>query len=354
MKNALSLLSIVFVGGCGAALPFVRQIECSATQCCAVSSIGRVACWGDASADPRVPADRCAQPQIVNLPPVESVAVSDSHGCAVTSAGDVLCWGRSAVFYPDWGSGSSPRAVTMPGPADSVCVAYRSAHARLTDGRVVSWGSAAGHQLGVPVLDCEQANPDCRLRYPVVVRAADGSELRTSFLDCNAYSTCVVAGDEVECWGDLGPLPDRRHQIPHPPGISASVVWARASPDLVCLGFASDRVACAQTDWIGSLEWYDIPLRASVPVSLTAELACGLSGHSAACLRSGALGFGALERGALPANVGTLQNDGVIDIEAGSGFLCALGSSGVACEGLRSCFVRGAADLARLESFFGR
>jgi len=62
----------------------VNSIAVGETHSCALTNLGTVACWGPSDA----PADVAGLSNDVT-----AIAVGGSHGCAVTTGGEVMCWG---------------------------------------------------------------------------------------------------------------------------------------------------------------------------------------------------------------------------------------------------------------------
>ena len=236
------------------ALKDIVQISSGSSHICALNREGRLACWGlgnsgqlgndglDNKDHPVtvVEAEGSTEP-LGNIVQVDS---GGSHTCAMTSGGRVLCWGRGAggqlghgnsldsgdkdapVTVVEKGSGSRPLRLgikTLPwgcypdgtcrhlGPTESYqdsgggMAALISAGTGFTcattyQGGVRCWGMGDFGQLG------NNANSDTD--YPVAVAAVGGGtdllEDAVSIDSGDAHSCALTASGGVVCWGAGG------------------------------------------------------------------------------------------------------------------------------------------------------
>lgn len=141
-------------------LPFVAaDVATNIWASCAVSTDGRVACWGSATSallgEYRPAAGGNGPYLISNLNAVRQVELSGENACAVEADGDVMCWGRGS-----WGLlGGAPQADTprpvrvgLQQPAVDIDMEDETACAALSDGRIWCWGKypAGGTILPAP------------------------------------------------------------------------------------------------------------------------------------------------------------------------------------------------------------
>lgn len=114
------------------------------------------------------------------------VSMSHGHTCAVTSGGRVLCWGNTAHWN---GNGYAPQ--TMPGVTNVkaiVCSAI-AACSISTSGDLWCWGSIGWTKFAMPT------PPHLIAGLPPVAQLG----LRTSY---NQQHACAVTtAGEVACWG---------------------------------------------------------------------------------------------------------------------------------------------------------
>jgi hypothetical protein len=92
-----------------------RKVRVAATHACALTTDGRVLCWGSSWARAlgretgEDPSATFGPEQVVALPPAVDIAVGGSMSCAIVDGGDVYCWGR----WP-WASGHEARVEITP------------------------------------------------------------------------------------------------------------------------------------------------------------------------------------------------------------------------------------------------
>lgn len=238
------------------------DIDCGNAHSCALTSHGRVFCWGDDRAG-QIGEDGVADalpitiPVLVaSLPPVEAIALGDDYSCALDEGVAVYCWGtnragqlgdvsiaESGSPVPNvvptlvaptalavggahacaivaggavrcWGIGTSgelgndasavqrtPVAATLPAAARTVTLGLTHTCAVLTDDRVLCWGSNDRRELGQTVTPVAGASSDVPVELMGLPEPIDA-------IAAMAAHTCVVSDDVVSCWGwnDSGEL----------------------------------------------------------------------------------------------------------------------------------------------------
>lgn len=174
---------------------------------CAVTLIGEVSCWGEASAgrlgigDTNVSMST-APAEVVELPGVgraRTVSVGRQSACAVLIDGGVTCWGNNDYDQlgtgdgDDWTSPSPLLTLPAPAKAREVAVGGGFACALLIDGKISCWGSDLYGELG------NGAGTDSPLPSAPITLPSPGTAIA---LDVAEQSVCaVLTGGAVTCWG---------------------------------------------------------------------------------------------------------------------------------------------------------
>lgn len=176
------------------------QVAAGAAHSCAVTSHGRVLCWGSNAFGQLGDGSRRMRISPVDVSGLDSavtqVALGATHSCALTSDGSVQCWGSNG--RGELGDGSTQERLT-PGPvnglgATAVQITAGAFHtcALLSTGAVKCWGYDHVGQLG----DGGISNS----RVPVAVRGLPSRILQIS---AGAAHTCALADSgALYCWGD--------------------------------------------------------------------------------------------------------------------------------------------------------
>ncbi|MDF2693896.1 MAG: repeat domain protein, partial [Labilithrix sp.] len=138
-------------------LPKIRNAASSGTHACAVSTDGRLFCWGRAGnamlglgyvRDERLPVEVSLAERWPH-----QVSLTESHSCAATTQGSVYCWGglneRGQLGVAQEGVTLVPRrAEGLPEDIVSVAVGFHSTCALAKNGVVWCWGWNDYGQLG--------------------------------------------------------------------------------------------------------------------------------------------------------------------------------------------------------------
>jgi alpha-tubulin suppressor-like RCC1 family protein/Tfp pilus assembly protein PilE len=279
------------------------------------------------------------------------------NSCAVTTTGRVNCWG--ANVHGQLGDGTttesttpvSVRAVSGPGyltGVSSVNVGKLSACALTTEGAVKCWGWNGNGQLGNGTKTSSSRPVDVAGLSSGVRSLVSGGEFMCAVLDTGG----------MKCWGNNinGQLGNNTTTQSSSPvvvknaannGDLTSVVSASAGESHVCAVLTSGAVSCWGNNSSGQLgngtTTQRLLPRASNLTSGVNSLTSGLA-HSCALLDdssvkcwgnniNGQLGNNTTTRSSSPVGVLTLGS-GVVSVAAGEGFSCALFAAGnVKCWG---------------------
>ena len=200
------------------AVPFVAQsssLETSETivkvsngmrHTCALTSSGRVACWGDGSngqlgISSSLPS--AASPTFLSsISDAIDISAGSYHTCAVLQTGKVQCWGVNSAGQ--LGDGTTTYAwvpVDVSGINNAVSVSVGAYHscALTSQGSVFCWGSddigygsAQTGQLG-------NGLPYQSSAYPSQVIGLDGPAVQISAGE--SHTCAVLANKKLQCWG---------------------------------------------------------------------------------------------------------------------------------------------------------
>lgn len=224
------------VAGHGAAAVGVTS---GLSHTCAVTSTGRVRCWGangNGQLGDGSTIDSAVPVEVVGLGSgVLAVSAGSGHTCALTSAGGVKCWGLNAS-----GQLGDGTRVDRAAPSDVaglsagvVGVSAGSGHtcAVISSGAVKCWGDNASGQVGEgrghPTPDGDGDEGQLTTGSPNTIRvtpsevAGLGSGV-ASVSAGNAHTCAVMSAGAVKCWGEntsgelgAGTLPrfDRNGQL---------------------------------------------------------------------------------------------------------------------------------------------
>lgn len=343
---------------------------------CALTSDGRVDCWGENSygqlgdgteTDRSTPVEVKAAEGQGTLTGVEAIAAGGDQTCALTSGGGVDCWGDNEVGQ--LGDGSTLESATV-GPVEAVggpgalsgmkaIAAGGSQTCALTSGGGVDcWGADKGGQLGDGLTMSSST--------PVVAEGMGGLGALSGVkaIATEREATCAVtSAGGVDCWG-IGGLGDGSYwgESSTPVAVDgvggfgalSGMVAVSAGRYYSCALTTGGGVDCWGDDEYGQLGYSGEPGNRSTPVwvegvggsgtlsgvtaiAAGAEHACALtSSGGVVCWgdnRVGQLGNGgAFEERSQPVEVkgvggsGTLS--GVKAIATGDEYSCALTSSG--------------------------
>ncbi len=219
----------------------VARIGFGFTFACALTTSGRGKCWGLGGAGQLgngTTKDEYSARDIATTEPLVDLGASMGglFACAVTTAGKVLCWGQnSSGQLGSNGTNDQPRPVAVEGldaRARNVACGRDHACALLVDGGVACWGSEAKGQLGRGKIG-GKANPPAR-----VVGVSSATSIAVG-----GDHACAIAAGRAVCWGS-----NDAAQIASAPSVLAPTEVAPASfaPVAVTAGFQHTCVMGAQ------------------------------------------------------------------------------------------------------------
>ncbi|MEM9889276.1 MAG: RCC1 repeat-containing protein [Actinomycetota bacterium] len=192
----------------------VKDVAVGGAHTCVLSTVNRVACWGangDGQLGDGSAVDRSLQVAVAGvggadeLTDIKQLVVGRDHSCALTTAGRVRCWGSN--FFGQLGDGTTTDApapvgvLTPTGTGELSGIKQLSAGAyhtcaALTNGRLHCWGADFADQLG--------ASGSGNRSLPTAVVGADGTSelLGVAEVEAGGFHTCVLGnGGSVSCWG---------------------------------------------------------------------------------------------------------------------------------------------------------
>ena len=223
---------VTVMDGEGSDKPLKDIIQISAGQdhTCALSSLGRVLCWGvgqDGRLGNGSDGDKVYPVEVVEgegsekpLKNIVQVSTSSRHTCALTTVGSVLCWGygshgRLGIDDSSNADKHYPVAVveaegsTEP-LANVIQISTGGLHscALLFSGEVRCWGAGIDGRLGYGDTDNKP--------FPVTVLEASGSEPLNNIVEISVGSTHVcgmTTSGKLLCWGkgNRGQLGDGKY-----------------------------------------------------------------------------------------------------------------------------------------------
>lgn len=198
---------------------------------CAVSSAGRVFCWGDnryyaLGKDTSELEESNIPVEIPNLRDIVQVSSSDYYTCARDKHGDVWCWGWNQEGVLGNGTNqnsiSPVKVIDLGSPAISVQTARSHVCALLENGTVKCWGSTwyyvpgAGDSVYKPAL-------------------IDGLSVPITQLEVSNEHACVINSvAQVQCWGtntakQLGYIPSDPYRTTIPNTVTLEETRPHAS-----------------------------------------------------------------------------------------------------------------------------
>lgn len=322
----------------------VTAIDLAGAAVCAVTNGGRLYCWGD-NLEGQLGANATAR----RLTPVEAtpsgdptsrVAPGGSHTCAVTSAGRVRCWGYNREGQV--GDGTSfhrlePVDVGLEARQVGVVAGVAHTCSLSAEGSVACWGSNPSGQLGDGTLvDRNAPTPASQAGTGFVALAAG-----------NSHTCGVTVARTVKCWGENssgqlgdGTFESRLTAVDVPAVVEVIAITAGAVH--TCALTAGRTLKCWGGNMFGQLGDGTLNSRSAAAdvLGLAGRPIAVAAGHQHTCavLESGAvncwgkngagqLGDGTLVTRGLPINVVNLPGS-AIAVTAGFAHSCALAVSG--------------------------
>jgi alpha-tubulin suppressor-like RCC1 family protein len=128
-------------------------IAAGESHTCALTSDGRIFCWGRADRQQLGGEEMTSLPPspIVGPPAAVAIASGGDHSCALTGDGHVWCWGANEVGQLGKGQASpssAPAEVAGLGNVSAIAAGANHSCALRTDGSVWCWGGNHSGQLG--------------------------------------------------------------------------------------------------------------------------------------------------------------------------------------------------------------
>lgn len=329
------------------------DVAVTSRSSCALKTDGHVWCWGNnryGQLGDGTFADSFVPVQVRNLAGVVALSGGAHYVCALRSGGAVSCWGdaKSGQLGDGTWSDSEPTPQPVSGLDDAVAIAAGSSHscALRASGAAVCWGQQGlgGGRLGNGIVT-----------YRVLPTAVPGVTAATSVTTGTKHVCSVGTGGQLTCWGSnsAGQLGDTNiGRKPRPPRANPWVVGATQ----VAVG---SRHTCAPAygSWMAPLCWgsnqfgqlgdggAESTTSAPVMVSGLVEVekmsadeitTCALlPDGSAMCWGggwAGQLGNGKYNSTLRPVQVlgvgGAGYLTGLVDIDVGRYFACAVAGSG--------------------------
>ena len=315
----------------GASGPSIIAIAAGASHSCAVTSDGRVRCWGGNGAGQLgdgTTSDSSTPVDVVGLTSrVTAISAGQSHTCAVTNAGGITCWGGND--FGELGDGTeipSSIPVDVVGLTSGVTAISASlihTCALTSLGGVKCWGYNGFGGLGNGSRAQSFIPVDVSGLTSGVRAIATGYE----------HACALTTSGGVKCWGsrtgaELGNGSTTHSTIPvDVTGLASGVTAIAAGPGFTCAVAGDDGVVCWGLGY-GSTPVPAIdPARRLRAVAAGGSHACGLEGAGGVtCWGAnyhGQLGDGSTTQTDEPVDVSGLAT-GVAAIAAGYDHTCAL------------------------------
>jgi len=161
------------------------QLAVGSYFACALSSHGKVQCWGDSGwgklGRGKMRATDPSPAPVVGLADIVEIRAGEAGACARSKAGAVWCWGGRGLTNQLHGTS---RPVRMKGVPTAIGLAVGMHHACVVvkDGNVWCWGFEAEERV---------------LRVPARV---DGVSNANAIAAAH-MTTCAITGGKVRCWG---------------------------------------------------------------------------------------------------------------------------------------------------------
>lgn len=200
--NSSSPVDVVGLSGSSIA------ISAGHSHSCAVSSDGRVSCWGsnsDGELGNGATSTQSGVVQVVGLTSgVKKIASGRYHTCALTTVGAVKCWGSNSEGQLGSGSMGDKSAVPvdvygLSSGVKDITAGELHTCATLKDKTVACWGSNINRQMGA--IPGQISGGRSAIPVQVYNLYQDGY-LSASNVDAGSFHTCSVSSwGAVVCWG---------------------------------------------------------------------------------------------------------------------------------------------------------
>lgn len=182
--------------------PIYTQVSTGDSHACAVTTSGRIHCWGENSFGKLGNGSRSSSSvptPVRGIGAATRVSAGRFHSCMVAPDGSATCWGYGgygALGHGDYNDSNIPTAVVSSGQFLDIHAGAQHTCSRHVGGYVGCWGRNDWGQLGVGNFNSTNAI--------VSVPTLSGVEQ----VAVGAYHTCALKAGEVWCWGanDRGQL----------------------------------------------------------------------------------------------------------------------------------------------------
>jgi alpha-tubulin suppressor-like RCC1 family protein len=319
-----------------------RSLAAGKSNTCAVTTTGRVRCWGSNANGQLGRGDDVAlrtsnKPLTVLriLHGAKKVAVGGAHVCAIVDS-MLTCWGDNSSGQFGNGSVESarlPTAVTLPGVAQNIAAGHQTTCASI-QGAGYCWGSNKAQQAG-------GGDTEVRLLVPNAVRGIAGVRM---LVPSEAHA-CAATASGLFCWGNntanrLGKVGETQT------GTAVAVTNGSGSAAALALGTShacaviGGGLRCWGSNYFGEMgddAIFGQTTGAVIPVGMSTGVTSTCAGASHSCaLQNGSVKcWGANDQGQtgtaasvrIPSPVEGLTS-GVKEIVCGANHTCALRESG--------------------------
>ena len=315
----------------GSGGPSIIAIAAGASHSCAVTSDGRVRCWGGNGAGQLgdgTTSDSSTPVDVIGLASgITAISAGGSHMCALTTAGGVTCWGGND--FGGLGDGteipsSTPlHVVGLASGVTAISAGLIHTCALTSHGGVKCWGYNGFGGLG--------HGTRAESRIPVDVSGLTSGV--QAIAAGNEHACALTTSGGVKCWGsrtgaELGNGSTTHSTIPvDVTGLASGVTAIAAGPEFTCAVAGDDGVVCWGREYGSTPVAVIDPARRLSAVAAGGSHACGLEGAGGViCWGAnyhGQLGDGSTTETDEPVDVSGLVT-GVAAIAAGYDHTCAL------------------------------
>jgi alpha-tubulin suppressor-like RCC1 family protein len=305
---------------------------------CAITAEGAVKCWGvnyqRELGNESTGTTSLVPVEVTGLSAgVQTLSAGSNHACALTSAGRVRCWGSdNSSGNPTFGSTVPVEIAGLPSDIRAIAAGSNSTCALTRAGAVMCWGQNSRGQLG----------NNSRVGSTVPVNVVGLSSGVQAIAMASSFACALTVVGSVKCWGDC-PYCGPSSLVPtEVPGLSSGVEAISVGVGYACAVTAFGTAKCWGSNGYGQLG--SASSGSDVPIEVTG-LSSGVQAISAGDYHACVLTFsGAVKcwgtyatdtlsgnpgaAGVVPTDVSGLS-PGVQAISAGGDQTCALTTWGV-------------------------
>jgi alpha-tubulin suppressor-like RCC1 family protein len=175
----------------------IEEIAVGASHACALTSVGKVMCWGNnhyGGVGDGTQIDRETPVEVAAITDVKHIAAGSSHTCALTDQGGVYCWGwsSSAVAFGDPETGAPRLIKGLDKGVQAIALGGDFACVLTDEGGVKCWGN----------IEVDQPDPGFTTSSdkPQNVTGLTSDVVAISAGD--AFACALTRTGTVKCWGD--------------------------------------------------------------------------------------------------------------------------------------------------------